>query len=561
MQRASDHVLDPSCDTGILLERASAWMHWLAPPREPLPGSLTGIKFNCDATDSVSERVPHAEIICNNYLALEYNDLRLFDAIIGNPPYTRAETIGFLDEDNVRQLSMFSADPGLEEPEKIRLISQNLSAMLSSRSGLHAYFLIHSAGFLREGGRLAFILPNGWLDVAYGMELKQYLLDHFRIVAIVESAVERWFEEAWINTCVLVLEKCSNLPRRQGNLVHLARLKKPLEQILPYSSTSPHHFLAVERLVNDLLPGRPTVTDDADVHVREQQTLKPESKWGMALRSPMVFRHHRDHLNLVPLKTWAQVQRGYTTGANEFFYLTDKVIKEWSIEKRFRRPLLKSLRGIDRLRISASDTHAEVLLVPPDADLHDTAVSRYIQWGEEQGFHLRQTCANRTPWYSFPPQTPAPIVLPKGIWHRHIVPLISDDVLVDQQLYQIVIPDYMPLTAIAALLNSAWFVLQIELRGRVSFGKGLLWLATYEIEEVQLPDPRQLTEEQVGRLETAFERLAARPLQDTLQELVQPERRALDEAVFDILGFSAREREETLKSVAERLNSRREKAG
>ncbi|MEJ2751938.1 MAG: hypothetical protein P8169_04555 [Chloroflexota bacterium] len=132
--------------------------------------------------------------------------------------------------------------------------------------------------------------------------------------------------------------------------------------------------------------------------------------------------------------------------------------------------------------------------------------------------------------------------------------------LVDQQLYKIVVPDYMPLTAIATLLNSAWFALQIELRGRVSFGKGLLWLATYELEEVQLPDPRQLTEDQVERLGSAFERLAARPLQDSLQELARPDRRALDEAVFDILGFSAMEREDVLKSLADRLRSRREKA-
>jgi methylase of polypeptide subunit release factors len=560
VQRASDHVLDPGCGSGVLLERALAWMNWLAAPRQPFPGSLTGLVFNSDAAELASKRIPQANIISDNYLALEQNDLQLFDAILGNPPYTRAERIGFLDEENVHQLSMFSPESDADEPEKIHLVSQTLAATLSSRSGLHAYFLVHSAGFLREGGRLAFILPNGWLDVAYGVELKQYLLDHFRIVAIIESAVERWFEEAWINTCIVVLEKCSNLPRRQGNLVHLARLKKPLVQLLPYSSASSHRFLAVERLAGGLLPGRPTVTDDADVHVKEQQTLKPESKWGMALRAPIVFRHHRDHLNLVPLKMWAQVQRGYTTGANEFFYLTNEAIEAWGIEKKFRRPLLKSLRGIDHLRISASDTHTEVLLVPPDVNLSDTAVGRYIQWGEEQGFQLRRTCANRTPWYVFPLQVPAPIVLPKGIWHRHFAPLISNDVLVDQQLYKIVVPDYMPLTAIATLLNSAWFALQIELRGRVSFGKGLLWLATYELEEVQLPDPRQLTEDQVERLGSAFERLAARPLQDSLQELARPDRRALDEAVFDILGFSAMEREDVLKSLADRLRSRREKA-
>ena len=560
VQRASDHVLDPGCGSGFLLERAIAWMNWLAAPRTPIPGALTGLVFNSDTAELVNERIPQAAIIFNNYLAFEQNDLQLFDAIIGNPPYTRAERIGFLDEEDVHQLSMFSPESDPDEPEKIQLVSQDLAATLSSRSGLHAYYLVHSAAFLKEGGRLAFILPNGWLDVAYGTELKQYLLDHFRIIAIIESAVERWFEEAWINSCIVVLEKCSNLPRRQGNMVHLARLKKPLEQLLPYSSASPHRFLAVERLTASLLPGRPTVTEDADVHVKEQQTLKPESKWGMTLRAPMVFRHHRDHLNLIPLKMWAQVQRGYTTGANEFFYLTNDIIEAWGIEKKFRRPLLKSLRGIDRLRVSAADTQTEVLLVPPDADLRDTAAGRYIQWAEEQGFHLRRTCANRTPWYMFPSQAPAPIVLPKGIWHRHLAPLISDDVLVDQQLYQIVVPDYMPLTAIATLLNSAWFALQLELRGRVSFGKGLLWLAGYELEEVQLPDPRQLTEDQVERLGSAFERLAARSLLDSPQELARPDRRALDEAVFDILGFSAREREDVLKSLADRLNSRRRKA-
>ena len=54
--------------------------------------------------------------------------------------------------------------------------------MLNRRAGLHAYF-VHSAAFLREGGRLGFVVPNGWLDVAYGEALEQFLLDDFKIVA------------------------------------------------------------------------------------------------------------------------------------------------------------------------------------------------------------------------------------------------------------------------------------------------------------------------------------------------------------------------------------------
>jgi hypothetical protein len=561
VQRPGDYVLDPSCGEGFLLERAAAWMRWLAgSPREPFPGMLQGLERDQDAANRSQQRLPEAQITNINYLSRTQVDFGPFDAIIGNPPYTRAERIGHVEDENVRQLAMFSWEEDSKEPDKIPLITQHLSTTLSGRSGLHAYFLVHSSEFLKEGGRLAFVVPNGWLDVAYGVELKQFLLDHFRLTAIIESSVERWFDQAWINTCIIVLEKCSNLPRRQGNLVRLVRLKKPLHQLLPNSATSPHRFLALERMVEGFFPGQSTVTNEADIRVKEQRTLRPETKWGMALRAPMVFRHHRDHLSLAPLKMWAQVQRGYTTGANEFFYLTEEVVDKWSIEEKFRQPLVKSLRGVDHLELSANHAQFEVLLVPPEAKLQGTAAGRYIEWGEEQGFHLRRTCAGRDPWYSIPIQDPAPIVLPKGIWHRHFAPLLKDKVAVDQQLYQIDLAEYLPLKAIAALLNSVWFSLQVELRGRVSFGKGLLWLAAYELEEVQLPDPRLLSPEQVLRLEEAFTRLAEKPLAGSLEELNNPARQALDEAVFDVLGFSAKERVDAKNSLIERLESRWQKA-
>ena len=561
VRRPADRVLDPSCGEGVVLERAAAWLHWLsASPRDPVADLLYGVDLDPLATEAAIRRVPEAQISNRNFLTLTPDALPQIDAIIGNPPYTRAERIGALEEEQARQMPMFPEVGSVTDPAKIPLISPRLAAMLSGRSGLHAYFLVHSTDFLAEGGRLAFVVPNSWLDVAYGAELKQYLLDHYRIMAVVESAVERWFDEAWINTCLIVLQKCTNLARRQGNLVNLVRLKQPLRQILPFAANNQHRFVAVERLVRHLLPGQSLSNDIADIHVREQQALRAEDKWGMGLRAPLILRQHRDHLNLIPLKSWAVVQRGYTTGANEFFYLSDEMVQEWGIEEDYRRPLCKSLRGVDHLRVTPEQTQFQVLLIPPEAELAGTAVARYIEWGEEQGIHKRRTCAVRDPWYSLPLQPPAPLVMPKGIWHRHFAPLLDGDLAVDQQLYQIYVADYLPLTSVAALLNSAWFALQVELRGRVSFGKGLLWVAAYELEEVQLPDPRRMLEEQVQRLEEAFSHLAMRPLGGTFEDLTRPDRRALDEAVFDLLGFSAQERADTLKSLAERLASRRQMA-
>ena len=561
LRRPSDRILDPGCGDGILLGRAAEWLDWLAASTSDIVAdALIGVELDPVAAEEAQLGLPQAKILNQNFFALDPDSIRASDAIIGNPPYTRSQWIGQLESDMVRQMPMFQWVEEAPVADKLPLISRKLAESLSGRSGLHAYFLLYSEQFLRESGRLAFVVPNGWLDVAYGTDLKQFLLDHFRIVAIIESAVERWFTSARVNTCLVILEKCGVLRRRTANSIRLVRLKKPLHQLIPHEIGQRRRFLAVEQLVSQLTPVRPHITSDFAVHVVQQKEIRAGDKWGMALRAPTVYRHHRDHLDLFPLRQWAAVQRGFTTGANEFFYLDQPAIDQWSIEDRYYRPLLKSLRGIDRFRLDEKDCQQQVLLIPPDEDLSGTAVSEYIKWGEAQGFNQRNTCLARDPWYSLPQQIPAPLVMPKGIWHRHIAPLLDAELAVDQQLYQIHPARHVPLPAAAALLNSAWFALQVELHGRVNFGKGLLWLATYELDEVRLPDPRRLQAGQLLDLEQAFLHLAERNMMDSTPELASPDRLALDEVVFDILGFTAAERTAVVESLQERLTSRRVRA-
>jgi SAM-dependent methyltransferase len=561
LRRPADRVLDPGCGDGFLLSRAADWLDWLAAsPADGSSDAILGVELDPIVAGEAQIRLPHAQILNQNFFALDPESFRPVDAIVGNPPYTRSQWIGQLEPAKVRQMPMFQWVEETPAADKLPLISRKLAESLSGRSGLHAYFFLHSEQFLRESGRLGFVVPNGWLDVAYGTDLKQFLLDHFRILAIVESAVERWFATARVNTCLVILEKCGVLQRRTTNPIRLIRLKRPLHQLIPHEIGQRRRFLAVEQLISQLTPVRPYMTEDFAVHIVQQSKFRSGDKWGMALRAPTVYRHHRDHLDLFSLKQWASVQRGYTTGANEFFYLEEATVEQWSIEKRYRRPLLKSLRGIDRLRLDENDCRQEVLLIPPEDNIQGTAVADYIAWGEAQGYNQRQTCLAREPWYSLPHQSPAPLVLPKGIWHRHIAPLLETDLAVDQQLYQIQPSQHVPLLAAAALFNSAWFALQVELQGRVNFGKGLLWLATYELDEVRLPDPRRLVADQLLKLEQAFLCLAERPLAGSAPDLALPNRQALDEVVFDILGFSTAERTAVVESLQERLTSRRLRA-
>jgi hypothetical protein len=138
--------------------------------------------------------------------------------------------------------------------------------------------------------------------------------------------------------------------------------------------------------------------------------------------------------------------------------------------------------------------------------------------------------------------------------------LLVDDLPADQQLYRVSLaPDVSPQAA-AALLNSAWFALQCELHGRINFGAGLLWLATYELESTMLPDPRHLTPGQTTELETCFSHLAQRPIGYVDEELDRPDRRALDTAVFDILQFSEAERTAVYTALRDRIQTRQNRA-
>ncbi|MBP6016416.1 MAG: SAM-dependent DNA methyltransferase [Candidatus Promineofilum sp.] len=551
--RPDDRLLDPSCGDGALLRRAARWRSWLASRPGNAAGTLHGIELDPEAAGEAAS-IPGVVVEQANFLTLDPRAQPPFDAVIGNPPYTRAEWIDRLDP-NAGQLALFPAVPtDGESALPPGLLPREMESALTGRAGLYAYFFIHSLHFLRDGGRLGFVVPNGWLDVAYGDALKQFLLDHFRIVAVIESAVERWFAAARVNTCLVILERADNAEERAANRVRFVRLRQPLRDLLG-PDTDSRRVAAVEQLITRLMPAADRVTAGATVRVRVQGQLPAAERWSILLRAPEVYLRPATR-PVVPLGHWAVVQRGYTTGANAFFYPDRRRVEEWGIEPEFRRPLLKSLRDVDELRLTPADARHEVLVIPPDAPLVGTAVAEYLAWGEAAGLSARATCAGRHPWYALPQQPAAGLLLAKGIWQRHFTTLAAGDLRVDQQVYRVTPVDVSP-AVVAALLNSAWFSLACELGGRVNLGEGVLWLATYELSAVLLPDPRALDMDVRRELESCFDRLAALPIVDTLQALERPEQQMLDEVVFELLGFPPPERAALRAALAECLVGRR----
>ena len=109
-----------------------------------------------------------------------------FDIALANPPYVRQEAI--------------PADT------KKALAAQYPDAVVK-RSDLYCYFYARALGAAARGRRPRIIRSNSWLDVGYGAKLQRYLLDNAHIRAIYESAVERQFSTAAINTIISIARK------------------------------------------------------------------------------------------------------------------------------------------------------------------------------------------------------------------------------------------------------------------------------------------------------------------------------------------------------------------
>jgi hypothetical protein len=258
---------------------------------------------------------------------------------------------------------------------------------------------------------------------------------------------------------------------------------------------------------------------------------------GALLRAPQVYLDtlDRNHDRLVPLKRLARIWRGYTTGANEFFYLDRATAAEWNIETEFLRPLVKSPRDCPGLAVDPTALpHLAFVVHRARRSLAGTNALRYIAWGESHGLGARPTCAARERWYDIGERPPAHLAWIKGVWTRHFCPLLPEaGVALDQQLYGIELRAPALRKVVAALLNSTWAALCAELGGRVNFGQGILWTAAYEVGQLPLPDPACIPDAPAAALASAFDALAAWPVLPLAEQIKQPDRNALT-VVFDL---------------------------
>jgi len=490
------------------------------------------------------------------------------DAVVGNPPYIKQALI--------------------EDKEAIkRCIYQDWGDLkLSNQSDIYIYFFIHAAKFLKEGGRLGFVTSNSWLDVKYGSGLQKFFLDNFKIIAIIESKVERSFAKADINTAITIVERCKNREERESNVVKFVSLKNKLDNLIPKGEDE-EKFLACEKLVEKVLSSKSLIDNEKiRIYPKKQKELYEEgiedkeyvgSKWGgKYLRAPDIFFKvlEKGGKIFVPLKNVADAKRGFTTGANEFFFLTEDQIKSHKIESVFLKPVIKSPRQSKTIKIDEKNLKYKVLFVNKNKkELKGTNVLKYINWGEERDLHKRPTCASRELWYDLGERKVTKVLFLRASADKHATYYSEIPLLHDQTFYSIYSKyDYL----VAALLNTTLinsFFREIYSGAGSALGLGALWSAVYEVLNLPILEPSKIPKSIIDKIKNIFAKLSVRPVESIFKELgatipddvslgkVKQDRRNLDEIVIcEILGLTERDQLEIYRAVIELVSSRTQRA-
>lgn len=330
------------------------------------------------------------------------------------------------------------------------------------------------------------------------------------------------------------------------------------------------------------------------------------AKWGgKYLRAPDIYFTilEKGKDKLVRLGDLADIRRGFTTGSNDFFYVedvTDKIdflkikskirnlgtisspeeIKDkklrivfnnsgndyWLVEKEFLNPVVKSPRECKTILVRIEDLKYKVFLCDKSkTELRGTKALDYILWGEKQNYHKRPTCATRKYWWGLGKQA-IPFCSYPMINNDRLIFSLNQGICNDANLVG-VYPKKESGINLLYSLNATYNMLNMEILGIANLGDGAIkqnpiYIRNSIIIEpmyIQIDDSKKLFQRDIKSIfqEVGFDLI--KPLREQ-QPNPLPDRKALDDIVFDVLGLTEAERKEVYWATAELVKNRLDKA-
>jgi type I restriction-modification system DNA methylase subunit len=499
-----------------------------------------------DEIGSVDYRVHFASVFTKN---------GGFDIVLANPPYVRQEDLNA----SFKKKLFANYSAGVAESGLVK------------RSDLYCYFYVRASQLLRGNGVMAFICSNSWLDVDFGKPLKKFLKNNQHLVSIINSSKERQFVSAAVNTIISVSKKVSG---------HSKGTK----------------FINLQGGFEDSVSNPEMRTE----YLVEFDNLDPEEKWLLFTKAPEIYFQALEGGLFQRLENFGLITRGFTSGANDFFFIPKGTRPE--IESRFLKPVIKTPREVTGIMVNEEMLANEVFLCQPSKRILKNefpGAHAYVKEGEEKiieikrgkdkgtelvGYNSLSTTKSRPQWYTLPKLKRADVLLRQFYNDKFDFPLNPLGLPCDHTFYYIHLPaeaegyahtEYsesdhkMKILRLGAYLNSSISWMFVEVLGRKNMGEGVLTCYGPEMRPFPTLDPNRLE-----GVEDLFKPLTKRPVESVFKELgldpelpisgqtpnPKPDRKALDDFVFDIVSLDEEQRTQVYLSLCEMVQNRLSKA-
>jgi hypothetical protein len=443
IRSGDDRVLDGGCGSGTFLIEAYKRLLFLkynkvygesypscsedVNEHQEVLNRLHGVDVNAFATQMTAlhlmlmePRCPFTRLNleCRDFFSLTANDLEetgLFDAVIGNPPYTRWVEI----PDETKRLI----------EDRVRDLMQSYDLVPDLRGGrepgIYTYWILHAAkNLLKDGGRLGMIISNMWLQTDYGIGFSNFLLDNFKIKTSIDISYRLF--DAIISTVIVLAEKEQNKVLRDSNKVLLVRIP-PIDSSLSDKEVEirlDEILKDVENAINTNYEFDKNILEKCSTQhgiwysFVKQSEIPQDKKWislffqgvedivNTLERHPLMikmeewFKPSYGNAFYLCTSSWGIVSGVRNLGSKVFFYFSEGKVKEWERKvkgfsnyvKSYLTPAITASRYVKTFTFTESDwkqlehggRNAYIVVLHEERDKLPKQLKTYVRWGETE---------------------------------------------------------------------------------------------------------------------------------------------------------------------------------
>lgn len=291
------------------------------------------------------------DLICGDFARID--PMQKYNLLITNPPYVRHHYL-------TRAEKSYLLERGKKET----------GIGLLALAGLYCHFVLLAHKWLAPGAICGWLIPSEFMDVNYGVAIKNYLLQNVHLLRIHRYNPEcSIFSDALVSSCV----------------VWFKNEKVDDDYDVEFSLGGTHD--------NPMQSKRIKKSD-----------LDKERKWTRFPEKEIRCEEYRK----ATLGDYFEIKRGLATGDNNFFIMSKERIMELGIEMSFCKPILPSPRSLKTDLIDADANgmpRIEQQCFLLDCELTEREIRElspttwsYLQSGIEETGN-KYLCKSRKRWY------------------------------------------------------------------------------------------------------------------------------------------------------------------